>query len=220
MGQDGQDFGIDGIFVEGEPLRGCFDFHEWVKLGGHEGVEGEFGGAEEAEGDGHSAEAGVDVEVDVADAMVPEDVFVAEVRGFDGADEGGADLTAVGVAGELNGGEILGGEAVGDVWLVEEDEVGFGGVPMAESRFGVGATGPGGVEAGDPEGAAGGLEADGLVDEGADAELLEVGGDAAGAIPDVVVAEAGEDAEGGLQGAKGLGGGEEAVGARRDEIAC
>lgn len=167
-------------------------------LGGDEGVEGEFGGAEEAEGDGHGAEAGIDVEVEVANAVVAEDVFVTEVGGFDGAEKGGADLAAVGVAGELDGGEVLGGEAVGGVGFVEEEDVGFGGVPVAEGGFGIGVAGPGGIEAGDPEGAAGGLEADGFVDEGADAELLEVGGDAAGAVPDVVIAEAGEDAEGGF----------------------
>jgi hypothetical protein len=188
-------------------------------LGGDEGVEGEFGGAEEAEGDAHGAEAGVDMEMDVANAVVAEDVFVTEMGGFDGADEGGADLAAVGVSGELDGGEVLSGEVVGGVGFVEEEDVGFGGVPVAEGGFGIGVASPSGVEAGDPEGAAGGLEADGFVDEGADAELLEVGGDAAGAVPDVVVAEAGEDAEWGLQGAQGLSGGEEAVREGGDEVA-
>jgi hypothetical protein len=182
-------------------------------------VEGEFGGAEEAEGDAHGAEAGIDVEVDVANAVVAEDVFVTEVGGFDGADEGGADLAAVGVSGELDGGEVLGGEAIGGVGFVEEEDVGFGGVPVAEGGFGIGVASPSGVETGNPEGATRGLEADGFVDEGADAELLEVGGDPAGALPDVVIAEAGEDAEWGLQGGEGAGGGQELVSAGGDEVA-
>lgn len=58
----------------------------------------EFRGAEETEGDVHRSEAGIDVEMDVTDAMVTEDVFVAKIRGSNGSKERSTNLAAVGVA--------------------------------------------------------------------------------------------------------------------------
>lgn len=58
---------------------------------------------------------------------------------------------------------------IGSVRLVKKKNIGFRRVPVAQGGFEVGATGPGGVEASDPERAAGGLDADGFVDEGANA---------------------------------------------------
>ena len=63
------------------------------------------------------------------------------------------------------------------------------------------------------------MEADGFVDEGANAELLEVGGDPAGALPDVVIAEARVYAEWCLQGGEGVGSGEELVSPGGNEVA-
>lgn len=95
-------------------------------------MESEFRAAEKAEGYGHGAEARVDVQVNVTNAIIAEDVFVTEVGGFDGAKERRADLTAVGVTSELDSGEVFGCEAVSGIRFVEEDDIGFGGVPVAE----------------------------------------------------------------------------------------
>lgn len=50
--------------------------------------------------------------------------------------------------------------------------------------------------------------------------MLEVRGDAAGAVPDVVIAHAGEGAKRSAEVGQDAGGREQSIGKSRDEIAC
>ena len=113
------------------------------RSGGDQRVKGDFGRAEKAERHAHGAQARVHIEVEVTDAMVTPNVFVAEVRCLDSTEPGRADLTAVGVTGELHNSELLIGKAIGRIRFVKEDDVGLGRVPMAQRGPRVGAACPG-----------------------------------------------------------------------------
>ena len=72
---------------------------------------GEFGGAVEAEGHAYGADAAVDVELHVVEVEEAFDVFFAHGGKDEGAEDGEADLAAVGVAGEHEVDEREGGGA-------------------------------------------------------------------------------------------------------------
>ncbi len=65
-----------------------------------QGEDRDLGGAVEAEGQAYGSDAAVDVELHVVEAEVAFDVLLAHGREDERAEEGEADLAAVGVAGE------------------------------------------------------------------------------------------------------------------------
>ena len=176
---------------------------------------GEFGGAVEAEGQAYGADAAVDVELHVSEVEEAFDVLLAHGREDQRADEGKADLAAVGVAGEHEVDER-------ETW-VQDDLFDVVGLVAHEENGGVGAGGDGEVEVGDagsgvvgtaePEDVAAALDGGVAVDEDGGSVGLEGTDDVLGADVDVVVAE---DAKAlwGLEGGEDLGG--EASGAPRD----
>jgi len=133
------------------------------------------------------------------------DVFLAHRRKDEGADDGEADLAAVGVAGEH---EVDEGEAgvlydlvdvVGLVAHGENGGLGVGGYGQVE----VGAVGAGVVGAAEPEEVAAALKGVVAIDEDGGAVGFEGRDDVAGADDDVVIAE---DAEAlGLEGGEDFG---------------
>ena len=158
-----------------------------------EGDEGDLGGAVEAEGDADGADAAVDVELHLVEAEEASDVLAAEGWEDKGAEDGEADLAAVGVAGEHKGDEAAAGVAddvvgvVGGVGHEDAGGVGLGGQGLVE----VGDVGAGVGGATDIEAVAGALDGDEVVAEDGNAVLLEGGGDEGAANGDVVVAEDG-----------------------------
>jgi hypothetical protein len=173
-----------------------------------EGEGGDLGGAVEADGEADGAEAAVDVELGLAAGKTEEafGVLLAEGGEAEWWEEGQADLSAVGVAGEDEVGAAGAGVAqdgVGEVGLVAHDEeraVELGGDGAVE----VGHGGADALEAGEPEALAVVLDGEVLVDERGDAVGGEGVEDAFGADLGVVVAEDGE-AKGALEVAEDLG---------------
>ena len=121
--------------------------------GGLEGDDGDLRWAVEAEGQAYGADAAVDVELHLVEAEVAFGILLAHGREDERAEEGEADLAAVGVAGEHEVDERaagVGDDVVGVVGLVgHEDDgaVGFGGDGEVE----VGVAGAGVVDAAEPE---------------------------------------------------------------------
>ena len=154
---------------------------------------GDLGGAVEAEGKADGAEAAVDVELHVAEAEGAFDVLLAHGREDERAEDGQADLAAVGVAGEhgVDPGEAgMADDVVDEVGLVaHEDDGGAGSVGDGEVEIGV--AGAGVVGAAEPEVVGATLDGDVAVDEHGRAVGREGGDDVAGPDTDVVVAEAG-----------------------------
>ncbi len=113
----------------------------------------DLGRAVEAEGKADSADAAVDVELHVAEAEVALDVLLTHWRKDERAEEGQADLAAVGVAGEHEVDERAArmlDDGVGVVGFVSHEDdgaVGFGGDGEVE----VGVAGSGVVGAAEPD---------------------------------------------------------------------
>jgi hypothetical protein len=156
-----------------------------------EGDNCDFRGAVEAEGQAYGADAAVDVELHLVEAVVAFGILFAHGRQNERAEEGESDLTAVGVAGEHEVDERaagVGDDNVGEVGFVchEEDRaVGLGG----ESEVEVGVTGTGVVDATEPETGAVALDGEVLVDQDGSAMAGEGFDDQGGVEGDVVVAE-------------------------------
>src|SRR5437016_6216555 len=93
----------------------------------------------------YGADAAIDVELEVAEAIEAFGVLLAHGRQNEGAEEGQADLATVGVAGEHDvdeGAAGVGENVIGVVWLVRHEDawtVGFGG----DGEAGVGTAGAG-----------------------------------------------------------------------------
>jgi hypothetical protein len=171
--------------------------------GADEGDVGDFGGAVEAKWEADCTDAAVDVELHAAEVEGSLDVLLAHGGKDERADEGEADLAAVGVAGEHEVDEREAGvldDLVGEVGLVAHEQDGGVGVG-GDGHVEVGGAGTGVVGAGEPEDVAAAFEGVVAVDEDGGAVGFEGRDDVAGADDDVVVAE---DAE-----ALGLDGGED-----------
>lgn len=152
---------------------------------------GEFGGAVEAEGEAYGADAAIDVELHVVEVEDAFDVLLAHGGKDQGADDGEADLAAVGVAGEHEVDEREAG--------VQDDPVHVIGLMAHEEHRCMGPGGDGVVEIGlacasvvgstEPEDVAASLEGRIAVDEDGRSVGLEGANDVLGADTDVVVAE-------------------------------
>ncbi len=188
--------------------------------------EGDFRWAVEAEGDSDRAYSTIDIELELMEAEVSFCVLSAHVGEYEGAEEGQAYLSAVGVSGEHEIDEVTAGvlddlvDVVGLVGHEDDGAVGIGG----DGQIEVGVAGAGVVDAAEPEAVGAALDGDVLVDEDGDAEAVERSDDDGRAGGDVVVAEgcvalgAGEGAEdfgAAVGGVMGDGEGDGAVG---DEV--
>ncbi len=191
-----------------------------------EGEGRDLGGAVEAEGKAYSSDAAVDVELHAAEPVRAFSVDAAHGRKDEGAEDGKADLAAMGVAGEHEvdqGAARVSDDVVGEVGGVDHEEDrslrvgGDAGVEVGDIGTGVGGAGDGEVIAalGEDEEA---------VPENGDAVLLEGAGDEGGADSHVVVAEDGvllravEGSEDLGAAAGGVVGGDEGEGAAGDEV--
>ena len=192
-----------------------------------QGDDGDLGGAVEAEGKAYGADAAVDVELHVVEAVEAFGVLLGHWREDEGTVEGQLDLAAMGVAAKHEvdertarvGEDVVG--IVGRVCHEEDGTVGFWGNGEVE----VGVAGAGVVDAAEPEAVAFALDGKVLIDQNGSAmggEGLDHDGGAEG---DVVVAEDGV-AEGRGEGGEDLGAavdgvaaGDEGEGAVGDEIA-
>ncbi len=152
---------------------------------------GEFCGAVEAEGEAYGADASVDVELQVVEAEHAFDVLLSHGGEDEGAEDGEADLAAVGVAGEHEVDEREAGvedDLFDVVGLVAHEDHGGAGVG-GDGEVEVGGAGAGVVGAAEPEDVAAAFEGEVAVDEDGCAVGLEGGNDVVGTDVDVVVAE-------------------------------
>ena len=158
-----------------------------------EGDNCDFGGAVEAKGQSYGADAAVDVELHLVEAVVALGVLFAQGRQDERAQEGEPDLASVGVAREHEVDEMaarMGDDFVGEVGFMRHQDdgaVGIGG----EGEVEVGVAGTGIVEAAEPEPATVALDGKVLVDQHGSAvggEGMDHGWAVEG---DVVVAEGG-----------------------------
>lgn len=155
--------------------------------------QGDFGWAVEAEGQADGSDAAVDVELHPVEAEEALDVFFAERRQDESADEGQADLASVGVAGEHEIDERETGmldDGVGVVGLVGHEDDGRSGVG-GDGEVQVGVAGGGICEAAEPEALSATLDGDIFVDEDGGAIAVECLDDHRRADGNVVVAEDG-----------------------------
>ena len=167
---------------------------------------GQFRRAVEAEGQTHCADASVDVELQVVEVEHAFDVLLTHGRKDERAEDGEADLAAVGVAGEHEVDEREAGvldDGLDVVRLVAHEEDGCAGVGR-DGEVEVGDAGSGVVGAGEPEEVATAFEGEVAVDEDGGAMGFDGADDVFGADVDVVVAE---DAEtlGRFEGGEDLG---------------
>ena len=159
--------------------------------GGLEGDNCDFGGAVQAKGQAYGADAAVDVELHLVEAVVALGVLFAQGRQDERAQEGEPDLASVGVAREHEVDEMaarVGDDFVGEVGFVSHEEdraVGVGG----EGEVEVGVAGTGVVEAAEPETATVALDGEVLVDQYGSAMGGEGMGNCWAVEADVVVAE-------------------------------
>jgi len=177
-----------------------------VRLSADEGDAGEFGGTVQAEGQADRADAAVDVELHVSEVEEAFDVLLAHGGKDQRADEGKADLAAVGVTGEHEVDERKArvvNDLVHVVGLVAHEENGGAGVG-GDGEVEIGRAGGGVVGAAEPEDVAATLEGGVAVDEDGGSMRLEWCDDVFGANGDIVVAE---DAEAlrGFEGGEDLG---------------
>ncbi len=202
------------------------DISSTAFLGGLECKQGDLWRAVETEGKPYGADAAVDVELHLVEAIVAPRIFFAHGRQDEGSDKGQADLAAVGVAGEHEVDEWaagVGSDDVGVVGLVRHEDdgcVGFGGDGEVE----VGMAGAGVVDATEPDAGSVAVDGEELIDQDGGAFAGEGADDHGGVNGDVVVAEDGV-AQGGGDGGEDLGaavggviGVEEGKGAVGDEV--
>lgn len=163
---------------------------------GSSGIQGDncdFGGAVKAEGEAYSADAAVDIELHLVEAVVTLGVLQTHWRQDERAQKRKSDLAAVGVAGQHKVDEMAArmfDDAVGEVGFVRHEKdgaVGFGGNGEVE----VGVAGARIFDAAEPEACAVALDGEVLVDENGSAIGGEGLGDHRAIEGDVVVAEDG-----------------------------
>lgn len=161
--------------------------------GGLEGDDCDFGGAVEPEGQAYGADASVDVELHLIEAVVAFGVLQTHGGQDKRAQEREPDLAAVGVAGEHEVDKVAArmlDDVIGEVGFVRHEEdgsVGFGGNGEIE----VGVTGAGIIDAAEPEACPDALDGEILVDENGSAVSGEGLGDHWTVEGDVMVAEDG-----------------------------
>ena len=160
-------------------------------LGRLEGDDCDLGGAVEPEGQAYGADAAVDIELHLVEAVVTLGVLHAHGRKDEWSEEWEPDLTTVGVAREHEideGAAWMNADMVGVVGCVRHEENGTVGVG-GDGQFEVGVTGAGVVDAAEPEAVAISFDWHVLIDQ----ERGAVGGkginDSAGIEGDVMVAE-------------------------------
>ena len=193
-----------------------------------QGDDCDFGGAVEAEGKADGADAAVDVELHLVEAVEAFGVLLAHGWEDERAEEGEPDLAAVRVAGEHDVDERTARvvyDMVGEVGFVRHEEngaVGFRGNSQVEVRV----AGSGVVDAAEPKAIAATFDGEILVDQNGSAMGCEGLGHQGGAEGDVVVAEYGVAERGGEGGedlgaaVEGVAAGDEGEGAVGDEVAC
>ena len=158
-----------------------------------QGDDCDFGGAVEAEGQAYRADAAVDVKLHLVEAVVAFGILFAHRGEDEWAEEGQANLSAVGVAGEHEIDKMaagMGDDMVGEVGLVRHEKdgtIGFGGNGEVE----VGVAGAGVFNAAEPETRADALNGEVLVDENGGPMSGEGFGDHGAVEGDVVIAEDG-----------------------------
>jgi hypothetical protein len=192
-----------------------------------QGDDCDFGGAVETEGKTDGADAAVDVELHLVEAVETFGVLLAHGWEDERAEEGEPDLAAVRVAGEHDVDERtarVGYDMVGEVGFVRHEEngaVGFSGNSQVEVRV----AGSGVVDAAEPKAIAATFDGEILVDQNWSAMGSEGLGHQGGAEGDVVVAEYGvaeRRGEGGEDlgaAVEGVSAGDEGEGAVGDEVA-
>jgi hypothetical protein len=162
-------------------------------LGGLEGEDRDFGWAVETQRKTYGADASVDVKLHLAELVVTHGIFFAHGGEDKGAQEGQANLSSVGVAGEHEIDQMaagVGDDGVGVIGLVGHENYGCAGGGW-DGEIEVGMAGAGIFEATDPEAVAIFLDSDVLVDEDGRAATGEGLDDQGGVISDVVIAENG-----------------------------
>ena len=170
--------------------------------GGAQGEEGYLGWAVEAEGQTYSADAAVDIELHLVEAIEALGILLTERRKDERTQKGEPDLAAVRVAGEHEVDEPaprVGDDIVGVVGLVRHEDDGrvrFGGDGEIEVRMAL----AGVVDAAEPEALAAALEGDELVNQDGRAGGMEGFDDGGSVVGDVVIAEAGVAKRGGQVG--------------------
>lgn len=168
--------------------------------GSAQSVEGDFGRAVEAEGNAYGAEAAIDVEPNVAEAVLACGEEPAAGRKNDRADERETNLTAVGVAAKHEADSLASGQCAhvaAEIGGVAEENDGL----LRNISYGSGdgevgdrVAGDGIVEAGEPDAGFAALERDIAVAQQGDAIIAERGADLLCVDVDVVVAEHAVDA--------------------------
>jgi len=160
-------------------------------LGRLESDDGDLWGAVEPEGQAHGADAAVDIELHLVEAVVAFGVLHAHRREDEWSQEWEPDLTAVGVAGEHEideGAAWMNADMVGEVGCVRHKENGTVGAGR-DGQFEVGVAGAGVVDATEPKAVAISFDWNVLIDQDGGA----VGGkgidDGGGVEGDVMVAE-------------------------------
>jgi len=214
------------LFVDGCSLRNFVTTNNQQLSGGLQGDDRDFGGAVEAEGQTYRANAAVDVELHLVEAVVTLGVLQTHGRQDERAQEGKPDLTTVGVTGEHEVDEMAArmlDDVVSEVGLVRHEKdwtVGFGRNGEIEVRV----AGAGIFDSAEPEACAVALDGDVLVDENGSAVGGEGFGDHWAVESDVVVTEDGVATRCG-EGGKNLGtamdgvfAGDEGEGAAGNEV--
>ena len=171
-----------------------------------QGDEGDFRWAVEAEGNSDRAYSTIDIELELVEAEVSFCVLSAHGGEDEWAEEGHADLSAVGVSSEHEIDEMATGvldDFVDVVGFVGHEDDGAGGLG-GDGQIEVGVAGTGVVDATEPEAVGAAFDGSVLVDEDGDAEAVECSDDDGRAGGDVVVAECGE-ALGAGEGAEDFG---------------
>ena len=203
-------------------------FRFWrLQSGGLEGDNCDFGGAVQAEGQAYGADAAVDVELHLVEAVEAFGIFFAHGRQDKRAEEGEPDLASVGVTGEHEVDEMaarVGDDFVGEVRFMRHEEDGAVGV-CGEGEVEVGVAGAGVVDAADPEAATSSLDGKVVVDQHRSAMGGEGMDNCRAVEGDVVVAEdgvaewRGEGREYLGAAVEGVFAGDESEGAVGDEVA-
>ena len=168
-------------------------------------MQGDLRGAIEADGEFYGAEAAVDVELRAVEVEEARRVELAHGGKGERRQEGKANLTAVGVAGEEDIGEHaarMADDGVGEVRFVAHHEE-WGVEMRGDGALDVRSAAAGVVQAGEPEALAVALDGDVLVDQGLDVVGSQCFEDFGRADVDVVVAQRGV-AQGRLDAAEDL----------------
>lgn len=153
-----------------------------------EGEDRDFWRAVEAYGEGYDSNAGIGVELQIADLVMAERILASEVGEDGSAEKRDADLTAMGMSGELEIDGVL-ADPVGHIGFVYEENAGIIGRDLGHGAAEIRSVLDGVVHTGDPKPGTTGFEGDGIVPQNANAAVGQGGGDKVRVGGVVVIAE-------------------------------